>query len=318
MKTCRWAVMVLLIASPARADSTGPADAEAERLAKEGQTLLEQGRVHEACDKLDLSLRREHNLNTLALLAICHEHDNKPGKAWNEFKRAEREAPPGEKAQIVAQHLKALETKVARARLEVGARAIAEVRVDSEPVVLEQAHVVTDPGAHTITVKVEGAGAPKSVSRNVQLALGDNPDVVFEFAEGQQPPPGAETPPPTDEASGRRTTGIVFTSLGVVMLGVGVGYGLWTLSIKKDADGACGPSGSTCTSQQAADEAEDRKKHAIVTSWISSVAIGLGAASVGYGIYLMLTAGGPSTLATAKVGVRPEIGPGSLGLRGSF
>src|SRR5215813_419742 len=98
MRGSRWGALaaVLFVAGAARAD--GLNDAEAERLFKEGQGLLEQGQVHEACDKFDLSLRREQNLNTLALLALCHERGNKPGKAWNEFKRAEREAPPGEKA----------------------------------------------------------------------------------------------------------------------------------------------------------------------------------------------------------------------------
>ena len=70
---------IVFFAGAARAD--GLADPEAERLFKEGQGLLEQGQVHEACDRFDLSLRREQSLNTLALLALCHERDNKPGKA---------------------------------------------------------------------------------------------------------------------------------------------------------------------------------------------------------------------------------------------
>src|SRR5262249_58030092 len=132
------------------ATARGFSDGEPERLSREAQALFERDQAHGACDRLDLSLHREPSFRTLAVLALCHERDNRPGRAWNEFKRAERDAPPGDKAAVVAQHLKALESKVARARLDVGSRVIGEVRVDNEAVLLDQGRVVTDPTLHPI------------------------------------------------------------------------------------------------------------------------------------------------------------------------
>jgi hypothetical protein len=322
-RTRTWGVgaAAILAAGVARAD--GLADVEADKLLKAGQDLFEKGQIHEACDKFDLSLRREHNLNTLALLALCHERENKPGKAWNEFKRAERDAPQGEKAAVVAQHLKALEAKVARARLDVGSRVMREVRVDNEPVILDQGRVVTDPGYHSIVVTVEAAGplGARTVTRNAKLEQGDNADIVIETGDERGAAPTGESPPGAG-TNGRRAAGFVLVGVGVVGLAVGTVVGISVLNTKSQADDLCYPKNPSrsgaCDSADAANSAEDKKQQAIVPSWLATASLGIGAVGIGAGIYLLLTAGRSAPSGTAAPRIQPTVGPRSLGLSAVF
>ena len=315
-----FAVAAALVAS-LTAPRAHAEDAEAERLAKDGQELLARGQVSEACDKLELSLKREDTLNTLALLAFCHERAGKPGRAWNEWKRVEPKAPPGDKAASVATHLRGLDGKVARARLDVGSRTITEVRVDNEVIILDQGRLVADPGEHTIRVEAGG----KVLTRNALLKVGDNPAIVLadQPASSDPAPEHADTPPKTasaDDGSGARIAGWVLASAGVVALGVGIFEGVNTLSIKKDADNLCGSSTKICRDANAQAAAEARRKDALLPSWVATGGIGLGVVGLGVGIYLIATSGSSSAPAVTSGNVRvsPTIGPGSVGLTGTF
>ncbi len=310
------ALAAALSVGAARADGT--TDPEAERLVKEGQDLLERGQIADACDKFDLSLKRAESVNTMALLAFCHERAGKPGRAWNELKRIEPRAPTGDKAAFVAQHLKALEGKVARARLDVGNRTISEVRVDNEVVVLDQGRIVADPGEHTIRVEAGG----RVLSRNATMRLGDNPTIVLADPTPPAPPSPTEGDPPRAEGdgSGARIGGWVLASAGVVLLGVGIVEGVATLGIKSDADGICGGSAPTCKDPKAAADAAARRHDAVLPSWIATGGIGLGVVGLGVGILLIATSGpaAPPPPPTTGLRVTPTFGLGSVGLSGSF
>jgi hypothetical protein len=312
-------IMVLLAAGVARADVTP--DAEAERLVKEGHELLERGQVAEACDKFDLSLKRADTVNTLALLAFCHEREGKPGRAWNEFKRVEPKAPTGDKAVFVAQHLRALEAKVGRARLDVGSRTITEVRVDNEVVLLDQGRIVADPGDHTVRVDAGG----HVLTRNATFKVGDNPTIMM--TESPVPTPAqsdADTPPPrrpaSDDGSGARIAGWVVIGVGVALVAVGVVEGLNTFGLKSDADALCAGPPTKCKDDASTNAAESKRRLAVTASWVSNIGFGLGAVGLGIGIYLVATAGGsaPAPARSGVVRVTPVLGPGAVGLAGSF
>lgn len=324
------ALAFLGLMEPDVARAQSGADTESERLVKEGQELLERGQVGAACDKLDLALKRADSVNTLALLAFCHEREGKPGRAWNEFKRVEPRAPTGDKAAFVAQHLKALEPKVARARLDVGSRTITEVRVDNELVLLDQGRVVADAGEHTIRVEAGG----HVLTRNATLRVGDNPTIVM---QAEASPPAAPPPvlPPAladdararapEESGGGRTAGWILTGVGVAFLGVGVATGVQTLKLKSDADQICGAAAPSCPgatleqARAASDAAEAKKKEAITTSWFSTGGVILGAAGVVGGLYLLLSSGASSPAKSAGgVHVVPTVGLGAAGLSGWF
>jgi tetratricopeptide (TPR) repeat protein len=67
-------------------------DADAERLFREGQKLMEERRYGEACPKFDLAYRKDQQLGTLLNLAYCHKELGTTWLAWVEFKEAELKA----------------------------------------------------------------------------------------------------------------------------------------------------------------------------------------------------------------------------------
>jgi len=75
----------LIIASPtpARAQS-----AEAEVLFREGKRLMKEGKLAEACDKLEASDRLESSIGTLLNLADCREKNKQLVSAWLAFHKA--------------------------------------------------------------------------------------------------------------------------------------------------------------------------------------------------------------------------------------
>jgi hypothetical protein len=76
---------LFLTASVARADS-----AAAEILFREGRRLLLNGKIAEACAKLDESQRLDPSSGTLMNLAYCHKKLGRSATAWAEFLQAER------------------------------------------------------------------------------------------------------------------------------------------------------------------------------------------------------------------------------------
>jgi hypothetical protein len=111
----------------------------------------------------------------------------------------------------------------------------------------------------------------------------------------------------------------VLVGAGTALLGVGIYEGINTLSIKKDADNICGGPPENCKDATAKQAAATRKHDAVLPSWLATGGIVLGAAGIGVGIFLIATNGSPPvTVSTGSVRMTPTIGPGSVGLTGSF
>ena len=78
------------VQSPPR--SVSDKDADAERLFREGQKLLEERRYGEACPKFEAAYKKDQQLGTLLNLAYCHKEQGATWLAWVEFKEAEVKA----------------------------------------------------------------------------------------------------------------------------------------------------------------------------------------------------------------------------------
>ena len=75
--------MILLAALPAHAQSV-----EAESLFREGKRLLKDGKIREACEKLDASEKLESSVGTELNLADCRELNDQLATAWAMFRKA--------------------------------------------------------------------------------------------------------------------------------------------------------------------------------------------------------------------------------------
>src|SRR5207253_7042855 len=67
-------------------------EADAERLFREGQKLLEERRYGEACPKFEQAYKKDNALGTLLNLAFCHKEQGAVWYAWLEFREAELKA----------------------------------------------------------------------------------------------------------------------------------------------------------------------------------------------------------------------------------
>jgi hypothetical protein len=87
------AAAVLAAAAPAHAQSV-----EAEALFRDGKRLMKEGKIAEACDKLDASNRLESSVGTLLNLADCREKNKQLATAWVTFLKASAAAKQSGKA----------------------------------------------------------------------------------------------------------------------------------------------------------------------------------------------------------------------------
>jgi hypothetical protein len=124
----------------------------------------------------------------------------------------------------------------------------------------------------------------------------------------EPPPPPPAQPPPPDDDDGARTAMRVgaWTSLGLGLVGIGVGAvaGIVAMNKKDEAGGMC--EGSACSSSEGVELYGDARTAATVST------IGFTAAGVllATGVTLLLVAPSASSEGTTAVSVSPRVGPG--------
>lgn len=213
-------------------------------------------------------------------------------------------------------YIRELQTKLGR--VEVTAPPDAQVLVDGTAQTGASPYDV-EPGDHTITVIAKsGKKADKSCHLNAGDAIGMDVtgDLGGDLAQNlvEQPPPEKKHdvyfPPPTGA--------IIVGGLGVVGLGIGVGFGLDAMSKHSSAVNAeaAHPCASN-PSSQACSDLQDTNKSIPTSSTISIVSYIVGGALLAGGVVWWIAA--PRTK-RETVGVAPVLGPknAGLGLTGSF
>jgi hypothetical protein len=319
-----------------RAPSTASADpAVAEALFREGRRLLDEGKTDEACLKLAESQAQDPSSGTLLNLALCHEMQRKLATAWSEYvsagrlareqRRADRAAVAEKKADEIEPrlpHLTVTTTAPATGlQIELGA-------VHLGPGLLGSA-IPVDPGSHVVTASAPGCKAWRTTveideaeSKTLQVpALEPAPPPAAKAPELPAAPP-VNAPVPTGGApalaaappstSGGGALGWIIGGAGLAALAVGSAFGVLSLASYQDASTQC-PSHRNC-----GEDAISARNSAEVKAWVSNVAIGLGAAGLGIGGWILLS--GRQTEPATRMAIQgiPDAGGMGVSLERSF
>jgi len=327
-------------------------EADAERLFREGQKLMEERRFGEACPKFEAAYRKDHQLGTLLNLAWCHKEQGAIWQAWVEFKEAEGKAielKRNDRRDFARARMAELEKSLARVVIEPTTKVeLTEVLVEDRRV--PEAELgkpfAAEPGQRKLTFRAKGK---KQVVQLVTIVKGDRPQRI-PVPDMEDMPPGGEveettaeaeeeeaaepkpvpTPAPVEDrkdGSLQRILGLATAGVGVVGVAVGAVYGLQTLN-NECTDGKPAYEGDPNAPPSCTPEQRDRASE---TGAISTVSFIAGGALLAGGLFLYLTA--PSAKSSATVGVAarasgdrkrsglrvlPEIGAGWAGVRGVF
>ena len=93
-------------------------------LFQQGRALMADGRIAEACQKLEESQRLDPAGGTILNLALCHEQEGRLARSWSEFKEAmvvaKRDGRRDRELEA-ANHVSALEPRLSRLTIVVPA-----------------------------------------------------------------------------------------------------------------------------------------------------------------------------------------------------
>lgn len=326
---CALAAATMLWVTPAAAQDDPVAQADARF--QEGLALFEDGKHGEACIKFEESQVLDPKLNTLLNLALCHIEIGKTGSAFDELTEAKRmaaEAGSAKREAFATEQLEKLNAVLARVTITHQQEVLApSVTIDGRP--LDASKLGTalpiDPGAHTIVASVAGV-APWE--KRVDIPAGPSSTEVtiprLEVPRTAATPPGPApaapvlprpeptAPPPEEEGGG--LSPLVWIGFGVGGAGLiagavtgGLALSSWGSISDQCVDDLC-PAGS-----------EDDLDRANLLANVSNATFAVGAVGIGVGLVgLFLPSDDDDGDAETGLTVRPLIGPGAIGVTGSF
>ena len=278
----------LVITGPALA-APPSAGARADALFKEAKALLVSQKYAEACPKLAESQSLDPATGTLLALALCHEGQGRIATADKEFEQvidaSLRENRP-DRAKLAREHAVALEPMLPKLVLTVAPEVSAtrELAVECDGRRLQRdewnAAAPIDPGDHVIT-----ASAPNKIAWRTTLVLQrQETKVVIVPALKDEAPVVVADHVEGSSSNGKRTAAFVLGGVGVVALGVGIGFGILALQQDAGAHSLC-PALPCAKAVAAAAWSADSE----TSAWVADIAIGAGAALIVTGVVLLLT-----------------------------
>ncbi|HEV7557092.1 MAG TPA: hypothetical protein VGO00_16610, partial [Kofleriaceae bacterium] len=285
MTIARLVVLAIVCAAtPARAQS-----AEADVLFREGKKLLKQGKIGEACDKLDASERIESSVGTLLNLADCREKNHQLATAWATFRKAvvaaknardgkrEREARRREK--LLAPRLSYLSVNVPDGHVDGLAITRNGVEVDHA---LWNQSVPIDAGSYELVAAADGY---VSWTKHVKIGNDAEKAEIEVPALESKPKPVVATQPKESikrpindvtrvEAKPSRITGTRGLAIAVAVVGVGgvaagIAFGVRGKHLEQQSDALC-PT-TTCDDPNALSFNSTARRDALIAN------IGMGA-----------------------------------------
>jgi hypothetical protein len=202
-------------------------------------------------------------------------------------------------------------------RVKVEGRGSPRVSVDGEARTVGKAPLELDPGPHRVRIAV--AGRPP-IERALELRERERHllEVVVPAPAAAAPGPSAAGAPALPTPSPRLRPGattfqvspLVWAGFSVATAGLLVGTvsGILSLESAAEVEGMCS-SDQTCPP-----EAQDAIDRSLTTAHVSTAAFAVGGAGLVVGVTGLFLSGEEP----ASAGVRPELAPGWLGLRGRF
>jgi hypothetical protein len=312
----------LSVAAPSRQDV-----AKADKLFRDAKTLMGQGKLAEACPKLEESQSLDPAPGTKYQLAVCYEGTGRLATAlayYLEIADLAKAAGFKDKEKVARDRATALEPKVPRIVIEVAAAdRPSGLAITRDGAAVEEGQynrpILVDPGECTIeasapgkkpfrsTVTVKGEGTRVTVPIRLQ-------DVEDFGKRDVLPPP----PPPSTGVGGQRIAGIVVGVAGLGGIAVGSVFGLQAKSTYDKAikDTTLCPSKTACYP-----EGKKLVDAAQADATLSTIAFAAGGVVVAGGLVLILT-GRPSPQppasgnkpSSASATVVPVLAPGFGGL----
>jgi len=318
------AVLSLLFVAPriAHAEPSTQDRVLAESLFREARTLVDAGKLKDACLKFAESQRLDPQLGTLLYLATCHAEEGKTATAWINFSEAatlaERTSQP-KRAEIARARAEELEAKLSKLVVEV------DSAVDSMVVTLDGEELKAaswgtaqpvDPGIHHIEASAPGYA---TYAAEVDSPVGPHTEThsippleAVALEPSDQPDPDSVP----DEADGgtQRIVGFVVGGVGIAAIGVGTFFGFQAKGQADEADE------QHCEGQLCDAEGLQLHDDAQSSALISTVLFGVGAAAAVTGLVVVLTApssadGSGADLSAPSLWLAPSVGGLSLGGR---
>lgn len=322
---CLLAVLISTRVASGDGAPTAEDQALATTLFREAKTLLDAGKVAEACRKLEESQRLDPGGGTLLNLAVCHEREGRIATAWAEFRQARGIAERDhrvDRIELADAHAKALEPRLSKLTIEVApAVQLADMEILVDHRVLRRpawaSAVPLDPGEHAIEARAPGKKSwltqvrllPDADAKTVSIPPWEDDAPSSSALLGTAPAaPTAQTEAATARdrqlpARDRRPA-IIVGGAGVAAIVVGSIFG--GRAIKKHDDSAAACIANPCGADSVS--ANDASKTAADTS---TVLFAAGLLSLGVGAYLWFSGSDNATIPRA-VRITP------FGLAGSF
>jgi len=261
IKRLTFIVTVLLLATSAAAQVTPAEKAAAEALFDRGLVALREGKLEEACARLEQSNAIERGIGTMLYLAECYEKSGRTASAWALFREASSEAQAAgqlERAGAGRQRAERLEPLLSRLIIDVpDANRSPGLEVVRNGINVPKGAwglaLPVDPGEHRVEARAVGfetATQTVVVEKGPAVArlelgkLTPAPVAAIETPEmnatlDTTPASGGSVPPISTPAAAVRTglstqqiVGIALGGAGVVLLAIGGGYGI--RAIKKN------------------------------------------------------------------------------------
>lgn len=302
-------------------------NAAAETLFSDGERLLKEGKVAEACDAFEGSNRIEARAGTLINLGLCREQNGQLASAWSAFKDALSRAKDPKKQQIANERLAAIEPRLSYLTISVAD----ESRIDglvvtrnTQPVdaALWNRAIPVDGGTYVIAGHAPGH-EEWSTTVDVPKESGKTAVEVPKFKEIAKLVTSPESTTPTgpdaqhDETSvespsmltSKRKIAIGVGAVGVLAIGGGVLFGVQAKGFEDDAFALCPDPATPCPD---GDRANDLIAKGDSRAMLANVSFGVGAAAIiGAGVLWFL--GAPRSV-ESTVAVTPHGGKSSAGL----